>query len=474
MSDSQPVIEARDVSKEYNLWRTPLAPLYVPLARRAGASSVVSRALREWCHRRAAHGVTPFRALDKVSITVRRGESVAIVGRNGSGKSTLLKILAGTLQPTSGQVEVRGKVAALLELGSGFNPEFTGKENVYLNATVLGLSRKRIDHIYKSIHDFSEIGAFIDQPVKTYSSGMLMRLAFSVMTHVDADVLIVDEALAVGDAFFVQKCMRWIADFQARGTLLFVTHSVGTARSLCSKALWLERGVAQSFGDCKTVTEAYFSRHTADQPAPVATVSNAEADTGHTAGDEPEFTLASGPSRHRQAEYLVEIPPMRDPAISRDAVQLNDVRLTDPVGGSLEKFYSNQEICVRLGFSARENIPSGYAIGFLVKDHLGQKIFGENTWDLNKGKWLDGIAEGTAFEAIFKLRFPVLRAGSYLVDVGINLNMETVLLHSYDVIHLNVVASDFFYGTVHIPCSEITIRNGKTVLALTSAEALAP
>lgn len=128
---------------------------------------------------------------------------------------------------------------------------------------------------------------------------------------------------------------------------------------------------------------------------------------------------------------------------------------------------------MRLGFTAMEDVASGYAIGFLVKDHLGQKIFGENSWDVKQGKWLDAIREGAAFEAIFKLRFPVLRAGSYLVDVGINLNMETVLLHTYDVIHLNVVASDFFYGTVHIPCSEITIRSSKPSLALAPADARA-
>lgn len=455
INKSEPVIEAHNVSKVYNLWRSSLAPLYVPLARRLERLPLIPGRLRRWCHKKAESGVTPFKALDKVSLTINLGESVAIIGRNGSGKSTLLKILAGTLQPTEGDVQVRGKVAALLELGSGFNPEFTGRENVYLNATVLGLSKRKIDDVYNSILEFSEIGEFIEQPVKTYSSGMLMRLAFSVMTHVDADVLIVDEALAVGDAFFVQKCMRWIADFQTRGTLLFVTHSVGTARGLCSKALWLENGVTQRFDDSKAVTEAYFSRHAVDQP------NEALNDSGkiYTESQEvsPYSVLINGPTRARNSEIIVEYPPQSLPSVERGIAEFCGARILGPCGEEAQKFYSSQEVCICLDFHAIENIPSGCAVGFVVKDQLGQSVFGENSWDMEGGSDVDLIPSGTSFSAKFRLHFPTLRAGSYFLDVGLNVHMETTLLRVHDAIHLNVIASDFSHGTLHIPCSQVMI-----------------
>ena len=161
-----------------------------------------------------------FVALKDISIDVRKGSALAIIGKNGSGKSTLLQIICGIVSPSEGSVEVQGKVAALLELGSGFNPEFTGRENIYLNATLFGLSKKEIDDRFNKIVEFSEIGEFIDEPTKTYSSGMVVRLAFAIITNVDADILIIDEALAVGDAYFTQKCMRFIERFRKNGTLI--------------------------------------------------------------------------------------------------------------------------------------------------------------------------------------------------------------------------------------------------------------
>ena len=179
-----------------------------------------------------------FKALDDVSFEVKKGETVGIIGRNGSGKSTLLQIICGTLAPTSGTVEVNGRVAALLELGAGFNPEFTGKENVYMNASILGLSKEEIDAKYDDIVAFADIGDFIEQPVKTYSSGMYVRLAFAVIAHVDADILVIDEALAVGDVFFTQKCMRFIEQYQENGgAILFVSHDMATVTKLCQSVL---------------------------------------------------------------------------------------------------------------------------------------------------------------------------------------------------------------------------------------------
>ena len=184
-----------------------------------------------------------FWALNDVSFEISKGETVGIIGCNGSGKSTLLQMLCGTLNPTSGSIETYGRVAALLELGSGFNPEFTGRENVYMNAAVLGLSKDEIDTRYEDIASFADIGQFIDQPVKTYSSGMYVRLAFSVATNVSPDILIVDEALSVGDAAFQAKCMRRFDEFRNNGTtILLVTHDLGTVLQFSSKCYLLDAG----------------------------------------------------------------------------------------------------------------------------------------------------------------------------------------------------------------------------------------
>ena len=235
------VLRVLNVSKQYYLWRNPTARLVYPILQRLSSISPVAVKKRLHLHQQRIRG--EFYALQEVSFELARGESLGIIGRNGSGKSTLLQMIAGTLLPTSGTVEVRGRVAALLELGSGFNPEFTGRENVFLNAAILGLTRRETEERFDRIAGFADIGGFIDLPVKKYSSGMLVRLAFAVAVHVEADVLIVDEALAVGDVFFQQKCHRKIREILDRGVnFLFVSHDYVAMKSLCKRAILLHKG----------------------------------------------------------------------------------------------------------------------------------------------------------------------------------------------------------------------------------------
>jgi len=232
------MIRVSNLSKTYLVWRTPFSRLFVPL---------VIRLLRPffpaYCDALLQRACQSIRALDHVDFCVLEGESLGIIGLNGSGKSTLLQIIAGTLQPSTGSVEVKGRIAALLELGSGFDPEFTGRENIYINASILGLTRREIDARYDAIVAFADIGDFIDRPVKTYSSGMMVRLAFAVQVHVEPDVLIVDEALSVGDARFQAKALTKIEEILKRGTtLLFVGHDLSAVRSFCNQAMLLDKG----------------------------------------------------------------------------------------------------------------------------------------------------------------------------------------------------------------------------------------
>lgn len=238
MSSDDLAVRAVGLSKQYDIYRRPADRLI------------------EMLTRRARHTVFP--ALEDVTFEVEKGETVGIVGQNGAGKSTLLKLLCGVAQPTSGELETRGTIASILELGTGFHPEFTGRDNAALNAAILGLSASEVKRRLPAILDFSELGTFLDRPVKTYSSGMYMRLAFSVAVNVDPDILVIDEALAVGDGHFQKKCVDKIRDFQASGrTILFCSHSLYLISSICRRALWLDHGHVMRYGRALDVVHDY-------------------------------------------------------------------------------------------------------------------------------------------------------------------------------------------------------------------------
>ena len=224
------IISVKNLSKAYRIWQTPSARLSSPLTQGVAALFPRGSAPQRALANRAADGYRDFHALSDVSFEIRRGEATGIIGRNGSGKSTLLQLIAGTLTPTSGSIEVNGRVSALLELGSGFNPEFTGRENVFLNGAIYGLSHGEMARRFDEIAEFADIGDFIEQPVKTYSSGMMMRLAFAVAVSVQPDILIVDEALSVGDVFFTQKCFQRI---RKSSTAARPSSSFPTTRAPC-------------------------------------------------------------------------------------------------------------------------------------------------------------------------------------------------------------------------------------------------
>jgi lipopolysaccharide transport system ATP-binding protein len=259
MLSDELAIRIQNLSKCYQIYEKPQDRLKQAIWLKMGRT--VSRILRIFGNCITLPSRPYYRefwAIRDVSFKVKKGETVGIIGRNGSGKSTLLQMIAGTLTPTSGNIKVQGRIAALLELGSGFNLEFTGRENVYLNGAILGLSREEIDRRFDAIADFADIGEFIDQPVKTYSSGMMVRLAFSVSVNVEPDILIIDEALAVGDAAFQFKCIDRLERLTRSGvTLLFVSHDLSTVKAFCNHVIYLDQGVIRAIGNTDEVAELY-------------------------------------------------------------------------------------------------------------------------------------------------------------------------------------------------------------------------
>ena len=357
MSSEPIVIRASGLGKCYRVFERPEDRL---------KQSLVAR----WRALRGRPAPTYFRefwALQDVSLELHRGETLGLIGRNGSGKSTLLQLICGTLTPTTGQVETHGRVAALLELGAGFNPEFTGRENVFLNGSVLGLTQSQIDERFDRIAAFADIGAFIDQPVKTYSSGMYVRLAFAVAVNVDADVLVVDEALAVGDMYFQAKCMAHIQRLIETGvSLLFVSHDVTAVKSVCSRALYLDRGQVVARGDTASVVEAYYG-------AGVQLERPVDPPSGSDPSEPAEvFDLADLAA---QAEFASRASFQR---IRNGQADFLEVTLTDLAGQRLECVEFGQTVMLRMLFRANQDIPL-IGLAYHVRDRTGYDIIYSDT-----------------------------------------------------------------------------------------------
>jgi lipopolysaccharide transport system ATP-binding protein len=399
-----------------------------------------------------------FWALKDVSFEIKKGETVGIIGRNGSGKSTLLQMICGTLNPTSGSVQTNGRIAALLELGSGFNPEFTGRENVYMNATLLGLTKDEINQRFDAIAAFADIGVFIEQPVKTYSSGMYVRLAFAVIAHVNADILVVDEALSVGDAVFTQKCMRFIRSFQEHGSLVFVSHDIASVQNLCQSAIWMSQGQVRQTGISKSVTEAYL-QDTLQQVygESVALQANSVEFVPLTAEQQVISAAQQGStsgSKHSIVNNVSASNGWKSGAAEVIAVSFQKVE------AEVHGFYEGGEkVCLRINARADQNLTSPI-LGFLVKDKLGQDLFGENTLTTSATKSCSVLA-GQKFSAEFVFTLPMLPNGQYAVaasvaDGDLYNNVQHHFL--YDALIINVTSSKIRWGLVGIPFEHISLQ----------------
>lgn len=417
-----PVIHFQNVSKSYPIYESP------------------SDRLKELMtlNRIAYH--RDFWALRDVSFDVRRGETFCVIGENGSGKSTLLQIVAGILQPTTGTAQTNGRVAALLELGSGFNPEFTGKENVYLNAAILGLSTAEIDRKYDEIEAFAEIGDFINQPVKTYSSGMTVRLAFSVAIHVNPDVLLVDEALAVGDIYFRQRCMRKVHELRAKGvTILFVSHAIGDVKAIGDRTLWLDNGHVRELGETELVISKYLAYM----------VEKDSQFLGHARADHP----GERPEAATLAPELVTTIPNIDHRYGDARAEILGILVTNPDGRPLHLLEPGARIVLRISARAKEHVLNPN-IGFMLRNHLGVDFAGTNT--IREGHQLPEMWPGDTTTVDFHITLPELYPASFSFSPAIadgNLTEYKMCDWIDNALTLQMGHGEGqVYGYLHLPC----------------------
>ncbi len=447
--DSDVMVEVAQLGKRYELYSAPadrLKQMVLPRLSRA-----VGKPTRNYFRE--------FWALNDVSLSVRRGDTVGIIGQNGSGKSTLLQIVCGTLFPTNGRVQTRGKVAALLELGAGFNPEFTGEENVYLSGKLYGLSDRQLAERFHAIVEFAEIGDFVHQPVKTYSSGMYVRLAFAIAAHVDADILVVDEALSVGDARFTQKCMRFLRQFQQNGTLLFVSHDVGAVVGLCTRAVWMHKGRMRMEGSAKQVVEAYLAeQHAEDRNAGGAVVKTNDRPVALRAHPAAATDVRQKSLEQRNPLEVFAFDPAADTAgFGAGGARIVDIRLLDDKGETAVLLHGGELVMLEITVQLSTHL-TGLIFGFYVKDRLGQRLFGDNTF-ISHTDSVQGNSEDVV-RARFSFRMPILPVGIYTVDAAVATGTQTDHTQHHwlhDGLTFKAVDSTMKFGLVGIPMLTIDV-----------------
>ena len=416
-----PIVEFRGVSKSYPIYPTPSARL-----------KELALFNRKSFHR-------DFWALRDVSFEIQAGETFCIVGENGSGKSTLLQMVAGILYPTRGEVLVRGRVAALLELGTGFNPEFSGRDNVYVNAAIFGLSRKEIDLKFRQIEEFAEIGEFINQPVKTYSSGMAVRLAFAVAIHVDPEILLVDEALAVGDIYFRQRCLRKVHELRSRGvTILFVSHAISEVKSIGDRSMWLDAGHINDIGDTDLVVSRYM--------AAMVEKDNAYITTLHRKSHQDRGDPVRAP------EIVTTIPNI-DHRYGDGRAEVIGIAVLNPDGQAVYLLDPSSSVVVRISVQAHDDIMLPI-VGFMMRNNMGLDFAGTNT--AREDFDLPPMSAGDVYTVDFHLQIPELYPSAFsfspaIADGTLQAYKTCDWIDNAIVLQMSPGEGQV-YGNIHLPC----------------------
>lgn len=392
--------------------------------------------------------VKEFEALHDVSFNVCKGETVGIIGTNGAGKSTLLKIITGVLNPTSGDVKIYGKVSALLELGAGFNEEYTGIENIYLNGRMMGYNRKEMDAKINNIIDFADIGDFINHPVKTYSSGMFARLAFAVAINVEPDILIVDEALSVGDIFFQNKCFKKFDDLKSKGvTILFVSHDISSVRQMCSRVLWLDKGKTRIFGEAAKVCDMYMDEKR----------KNTDYVSGHIKDEDSKEIFI------RRIDEKRDYPKIHyvEDRFHNDSVRISSLFFEDMSGKPVNRLYVDKQYKTHVVIECLEDV-NNIIIGFVLENNKGLPLFDINNF-INQGEVISG-KKGEIIEIIYDYVLPRIMNGIYLVGAAVASGTQSkhkMLTWLHGIMELEVVNMGYNSSYIEIPSKISVYSNDK-------------
>ena len=413
MEDGKIAIRVKNLEKVYKLYNKP--------------SDRVKEALGFGRGKRH----TPHHALSGINLTINKGETVGIIGTNGSGKSTILKIITGVLNPTSGEVEVNGRISALLELGAGFNMEYNGIENIYLNGTMIGFSEKEIDEKLNDILEFADIGEYVYQPVKTYSSGMFVRLAFAVAINIEPEILIVDEALSVGDVFFQAKCYHKFEEFKQMGkTIVFVSHDLSSISKYCDRVVLLNQGVKLGEGEPKEMIDAY-------KQVLVGQYTIVEPEGERLLDDEQLRALAAGGSTADKSKGANVNPELLEYG-SKKAV-ITEYYITDEKGLKTSAIIKGNSFSIHMKVEIAQDIAAP-VFAFTIKNIKGTEITGTNT--MFEKAFLDSVKAGDVKEITFTQEMN-LQGGEYLLSLGVT-GYEgddfTVYHRLYDVLNLTVIS----------------------------------
>jgi hypothetical protein len=444
MNQNENAIEVRGVSKFYNLYERP----------QDRVKELFSLTKKKY------H--TLYKALDQVSFTVKKGETLGIIGRNGAGKSTLLKLITGVITPSEGTIETHGEISALLELGTGFNPEYTGYENIFLNGSMRGFSDEEMQEKVKEIVDFADIGEYMGQPVKTYSSGMFARLAFAVMISFKPEILIVDEALSVGDIFFQQKCNTFMKEEMKGVTKLLVTHDMNSIANMADRVILIDRGKIIREGKPLEVIEDYLKLlHTSvfqseeaaakDEDARLATAERSEV-------AEREAVAAEAAEREKEKAEIGWVDSPKESIGGAQDILIDRCRMLIN-GEAVDVVKPGDAVRIELLLHSKKDADN-IIIGYTFKDKYGNSIFAQST--LGEGIMIEGVKQGEVRKASLSFHWPEVKEGDYFLTLGLGEGYDqmvhTVQCWVHSVLHVQAIALKPMHGVINHVIEEFKIE----------------
>ena len=441
MNQNENAIEVRGVSKFYNLYERP----------QDRVKELFSLTKKKY------H--TLYKALDQVSFTVKKGETLGIIGRNGAGKSTLLKLITGVITPSEGSIETRGEISALLELGTGFNPEYTGYENIFLNGSMRGFSDEEMQEKVKEIVDFADIGEYMGQPVKTYSSGMFARLAFAVMISFKPEILIVDEALSVGDIFFQQKCNTFMKEEMKGVTKLLVTHDMNSIANMADRVILIDRGKIIREGKPLEVIEDYLKLlHTSVFQSEEAAAKDEDARLNAATEAEAEALALEAAAREKEKAEIGWVDAPKESIGGAQDILIDRCRMLIN-GEAVDVVKPGDAVCIELLLHSKKDADN-IIIGYTFKDKYGNSIFAQST--LGENIMIEGVKQGEVRKASLSFHWPEVKEGDYFLTLGIGEGYDqmvhTVQCWVHSVLHVQAIALKPMHGIINHVIEEFKIE----------------